>query len=296
MNNKDYRRQTKVISERAKIWAESKSEILAPSGYIYPTSEAVSEPKELQQDPQKRVREQDYIHDAFKSPRGVTLDFGCGVGANFEVILKTFDERSFLIAIDPDRTRLQSAFNKARSLSENIACLRGGIDLLQDVGSNEKTIKFDDILCCQVIGHVPSTALSHIIETLVGSLAKGGSLALLYPFTTTHDTDYFHLINLKKAPDEDGFRTSLSQVQYDGQARNADANCLPVRAYATPMDVETQIGDYVETAKSLTSILDGLLVKGSISWTTRPYSFHVCDQKTGHPLIGDVITVINRAD
>lgn len=266
--------------------------------YAYPVCELLTEPSEAAQDDDKRTRERALIVAGAGASWRRGLDFGCGIGANFALFAGVEGRR--VIGVEPDAARAAAAAREGARLSGaaefEIQC--GDAALIEAWPADTQ---FDYILCCQVVGHTPVAECTRILAALRARLTPAGRLQVLYPVvfeaaSATVDMpaqgDFFHAVDFTRAPDEAGFRQTLTRDAFDAQARAPHAGLLPVRCFRAP-DIAWRRGADLpaaaEAPASMAKDLAGLELRSQL------YSAHLIDPSSGAVMIGDMSTSAVRS-
>ncbi|MGX6646751.1 class I SAM-dependent methyltransferase [Maricaulaceae bacterium MS644] len=272
----------------------------APGRYAYPLSELITEPSEHKQDPGKRDRERAVIAAAIDRPWRTALDFGCGVGANFDLFAEcpAGAQDAVLAALDPDPDRAAAARARApERLRTRVSA--GGVDLID---AAPPAMTFDVILACQVLGHVARDRARAIVSSLYKRLSPGGRLAVAVPvafpaarslpFARSWDgeSDLFHEVRPGLPPTHDRFRTHLAPHAFDEAANAPRTGVLPVRSFLMSQPPGADFTSLPAVLRDLDQpVLDGL--PDGVEVDSLVYSVHV--YQDGRPAMADVLHVIH---
>ena len=248
--------------------------------YRYPASEDITDASETHQDPMKRQREVESLSRAVLAHAELVCDFGCGLGRNFGTLRHSASEDALLIGIEPDARRRQIAARNPYGFH----VIPGSIEFIEEAPDS---CRIDHFLCCQILGHTSISATREIITTALSRLSDVGTAHFCVPFINAalHDSthDFFHLVHLRRNPDDPEFRIRLAQDEFDriteGTAIQMDV--LPVRAFAThiPEDFESSS---IPIALDEPPIAFDLPIVGSFRSTTTIYSVHAWHGDTPH--------------
>ncbi len=212
--------------------------------YTYPVIESKTDNNVEKQDPGKLQREKALYRKWLDREWQVAIDFGCGIGANFDC----FDQQQFkeklLIGLDPDLVRAKLARDNADRLKyvkAVIAC--ANISLLEN---SPEDLLADVILCSQVLGHVPTKELGRIIRGFADKLQIGGSYAISVPVVGASfsdditaggwvsGNDFTHLVYCDRSPFDRDYRKRVSYEVFDQHAAYSPEGVLPVRNFWIP--------------------------------------------------------------
>ncbi len=277
------------------------SQAASSGAYDYPLTEQLTEPSEHKQDPGKRERERAVIAEAIDHPWRTALDFGCGVGANFDLFASSQSRApdAVLAALDPDPVRAASALARRPPPQrlQTYVC-SGGIELIEAAPA---AITFDVILACQVLGHVPRGQARRIVSGLYNRLSPGGRLVVAVPvafpaarslsFARSWDgeSDLFHAVRPDLSPTEDRFRTHLTPGDFDAAAAAPKTGVLPVRSFLVPQTPGAVLTPLPAALRDLEQpVLEGL--RDGVKVDSILYSVHVAQD--GRPAIADALHVI----
>ena len=158
-------------SDELARWRDHLAAPAQGEAYDYPLTESVTEPSEARQDPGKRAREREAIAGALHAPWTRALDFGCGVGANFDLFAASpgRSPQAFLLGLDPDRERAGAARGRLAALGLSGAVAAAGREALERAPA---PLGFDAIVCCQVLGHTPRAETQAILAALLARLRR----------------------------------------------------------------------------------------------------------------------------
>ena len=211
---------------------------LRSARYRYSAGESLTDAAETAQDPGKPVREREAIVRAVPRRARVLCDYGCGVGRNFPVLARACPASSLCIGVEPDAARLR----RAAQTSDGFSVLHGGVERL-DAFFARCAFVIDHLLCCQVIGHTTRAETRRIVSSVVRWLSPSGTAHFCVPFVNAAlhrggGGDFYHVVDLERAPHMAGFRTALDAQAFDALvSTGASAGRLPVRAFALDLGV-----------------------------------------------------------
>lgn len=102
------------------------------------------------------------------------------------------------------------------------------------------------ILCIQVLGHIPSSSLNHVIGVFHRLLEPRGTLIIAIPIVNNEFNfpkwdkrdDFFHLVNLALGPKHSEFRIALDKNKFDYITEHPQKNLLPVRSFFLKEKIE----------------------------------------------------------
>lgn len=212
--------------------------------YTYPVTESTTNDNVEKQDPGKQLREKSLYRKWLEREWQIAIDFGCGIGANFDCFDQQQNKSKVLIGLDPDRNRAILARDSAKRLKYvEAAVTRGDVSLLEN---SPVDLFADVILCSQVLGHVPRNELGRILRGFAAKLRTGGSCAVSIPvvgasFTDdstaggwTSGSDFMHLVYCNRSPFDDDYRMRVSGDLFDQYAARSPKGVLPVRNFWIP--------------------------------------------------------------
>jgi len=230
---------------RWKQFIESSGTLTANSDtYTYPVVESKTDNNVEKQDPGKLRREKALYRKWLEREWQIAIDFGCGIGANFDCFDQQQNESKFLVGLDPDPDRARLAKENADRLEyvgAVVAC--GDVSLFEN---SPDDLLADVILCSQVLGHVPRKELGRILRGLATKLRAGGSCAVSIPAigaSFTDDStaggwvsggDFTHLVYCNRSPFDDDYRMRVSSEVFDQYAACSPEGVLPVRNFWMP--------------------------------------------------------------
>ena len=230
---------------RWKQFIESSGTLTANSDtYTYPVIESKTDNNVEKQDPGKLQREKALYRKWLDREWQVAIDFGCGIGANFDCFDQQQCKERLLIGLDPDPARTKLARDSADRLKYVKAVV-----MCADVSLFEKSpadLLADAILCSQVLGHVPRQELRRIIRSLAEKLRPGGSCAISVPVvgaSFSNDTtagswvsgdDFTHLVYCDRSPFDEDYRKRVPDEVFDQYAACSPEGVLPVRNFWVP--------------------------------------------------------------
>lgn len=211
------------------------------SAYLYPVTDEKTDENLESQDTGMRQREQALYTNFLDNRDGLLVDFGCGKGANFGCFDSLSNSNSLLLGLEPDPSRAHFA-SRQINLLQNIEGLvvNSGISFLNKIGD---VLKADSILCSQVLGHVPTTALGEILEVFANVIATDGQCLISVPVVGEafardpssngweRGSDYLHLVHFDRSPFEASYREKVSIPEFDQAAELPSERVLPVRGY-----------------------------------------------------------------
>jgi SAM-dependent methyltransferase len=209
--------------------------------YTYPVFESKTDNNVEKQDPGKLQREKGLYRKWLNCEWQVAIDFGCGIGANFDCFDQQQCQERLLIGLDPDAARVRLARDNADQLKYVKAVVTcAGVSLLEN--SPDELVS-DAILCSQVLGHVPRKELGRIVRGFADKLRSGGSCAISVPVVGTSfsdDTtaggwvsgnDFTHLVYCDRTPFEKNYRKRVPYEVFDQYATCSPEGVLPVRNF-----------------------------------------------------------------
>lgn len=212
--------------------------------YTYPVNESKTDNNVEKQDPGKLKREKALYRKWLNHEWQVAIDFGCGIGANFDCFDQERFKERLIVGIEPDPARAKLAGDNAGRLKyvkAVVACANVSLfenspdDLLADV-----------ILCSQVLGHVPKKELGRILRSIAAKLRAGGSCAISIPVVGTlfsedptadgwkSGNDFTHLVYCDRSPFEKDYRKHVPDEVFDQYASCSPEGVLPVRNFWIP--------------------------------------------------------------
>ena len=209
-SNSDYKRGWKrFIDASGTLTTDSDT-------YTYPVVESTTDDNVEKQDPGKQLREKSLYRKWLEREWQIAIDFGCGIGANFDCFDQEQNKSRLLIGLDPDPDRARQARENADRLEyveAVVAC--GDMSLFEN---SPDDLLADAILCSQVLGHVPRKELGRILRGFAAKLRTGGSCAISVPVvgaSFSDDTtaggwvsgdDFTHLVYCDRSPFDKGYR------------------------------------------------------------------------------------------
>lgn len=220
------------------------------------------------------------------------MDLGCGVGRNFETLRKATKPDTLYIGIEPDIHRAALA----EEASRDFHVLNSGIEFIDQAPSS---LLVDYLLCCQVLGHTTVAAMEHMVGVILARVSENGVVNFCIPFINkamaNSNGDYYHLVDLSKSPDEDGFRIGVSKERFERcVTKNVKSSFLPVRAFCVPIPTYETMP---ETPFDLDALPDSFLGLISDSFNARATVYSVHTWKGQVPYVGDIsITVERKAE
>ena len=140
--------------------------------------------------------------------RHCLLDVGCGLGKHFQQFSQYFRN---IHALEPDKNRLRKAKQKViEKQLDKKTNFKFHYSTIQDFNFN---LKFNCILCSQIIQHIQTHDLPLVLKKLFSLLNKGGYLILLTTNCLNEENEYLkvncltnkHIYNLT----EREFNTSV---------------------------------------------------------------------------------------
>jgi SAM-dependent methyltransferase len=212
--------------------------------YTYPVIESKTDNNVEKQDPGKLQREKTLYRKWLNREWHVAIDFGCGIGANFDCFDQQQCKERLLIGLDPDPARAKLA----RDIADRLKYIKAVVTCA-DISLFEKSpdnLLADVILCSQVLGHVPRQELGRIIRSFADKLRPGGSCAISVPVVGTSfsdDTtaggwvsgnDFTHLVCCDRSPFDKDYRKRVSDEVFDQYAACSPEGVLPVRNFWMP--------------------------------------------------------------
>ena len=257
--------------------------------YRYPTDEGITDNSEIHQDPMKRLRELESISRAVSARAEVVCDFGCGLGRNFETLRNSVSEGALLIGVEPDAQRQQIA---ARN-TQGFQVFSGSIEFIKEA---PEICSIDHFLCCQVLGHTPTSVTRDIIATSLARLSVDGIANFCVPFVnaTLHDAveDYFHEVHLQLNPGSSEFRIRLTEDEFDRIVKTGmRRDVLPVRAFAINIPEDIDRASIPLFTDKIPKTF-GSFIADSFRSKTTIYSVHTWHEDI--PYIGDLSISIQR--
>ena len=289
-------------SDELARWRDHLAAPAQGEAYDYPLTESVTEPSEARQDPGKRAREREAIAGALHAPWTRALDFGCGVGANFDLFAASpgRSPQAFLLGLDPDRERAGAARGRLAALGLSGAVAAAGREALERAPA---PLGFDAIVCCQVLGHTPRAETQAILAALLARLRPAGRLVLAIPvafpavremaFAHGHEpgADLFHCVYPALDPADPGFRQRVEPEAFDRAARRSPPGTLPVRAFAVQaLAAPPRLpADLPAPPAGLAAALPQ-----DVDIRTQLYSIHAVSPRSRVPAIGDAVLTVTR--
>lgn len=273
--------------------------------YSYPVSDWSTDKGVLVQDPFKIKTEQLLISKILSNDWEIAMDYGCGVGTNFFLFDKRSENERFLIGIDPDCTRIELANIIANNLLENIEyrIICSNHEVLINAPD---TLKVDQILCSQVLGHVSRKKLYQIIRGFHHIISEEGTCTLLVPVVGERfknhlqhtnswngKNDYTHIVNVSFSPENPKFRQYVDPFKFDIITNNPKENQLPVRSFILPDFPEpssTKLPCPLERIPSTLSSIIGQFFTVKESYL---YSIHRDTPESNYP-IGDILILLHK--
>lgn len=212
--------------------------------YTYPVNESKTDNNVEKQDPGKTQREKTLYKKWLDREWQIAIDFGCGIGANFDCFDQQQNKSKLLIGLDPDPARAKLAEDNACRLKYVKAVVASAnVSLFEN---SPDDLLADAILCSQVLGHVPRKELGRIIRGFADKLRIGGSCAISFPVvgasfsddTTAGDwisgNDFTHLVYCDRSPFDEDYRECVPYETFDQYAACSPEGVLPVRNFWIP--------------------------------------------------------------
>jgi ubiquinone/menaquinone biosynthesis C-methylase UbiE len=262
--------------------------------YQYPTDESATDSHEKTQDPHKRLRETAMIQAMIAHPWRTAMDFGCGIGRNFELFHKSgsSEHPAELLAVDIDKERLAAARSEGRKFEGDKFKIFYA-PTLSTIDSHLRDNRIDIILACQVFTHMPT---SETIETLTyfrKILSPGGVLVICAPFHIAQsDGDFFHKIPIKSINLRAVERIKIDESEFNATSRAHRTDTLPVRAFQSDIITEIASNSTLPCNIGVPKFfkqLEGFAVSCCLA-----YSIHVfCNNAAS---IGDLIIKLKKED
>ncbi|WP_120967833.1 class I SAM-dependent methyltransferase [Comamonas sp. lk] len=212
--------------------------------YSYPAAEVITDQLELAMDPYKLARERLSIACAIQFEWETALDLGCGIGRYFDTVFQTAcagggASGRKLFGVEPDALRRMQAQSAAE------ATTLAGLETKIVASTDELPagVKFDLILCTQVLGHLTKIQCDQLLNTGRGLLRDGGVMLCSVPVVTRagvaalalhgHDPsdDYYFSAKLDVSPFHPDYARPLSLMQYESLVVDGAAGYLPVRCF-----------------------------------------------------------------
>jgi len=212
--------------------------------YTYPLVERKTNDNIKKQDPGKLRREKFLYRMWLDREWQVAVDFGCGIGANFDCFDQQQNKSKLLVGLDPDPARAHSAMTHANRLKYVEAVV-----ICADVSLFENSpddLFVDAVLCSQVLGHVPRKELGRIVRGISAKLRTGGSCAISIPVVGASFTDdptaggwvsgddLVHLVYCDRSPFDKDYRKKVPGEIFDQYAACSPQDVLPVRNFWLP--------------------------------------------------------------
>ena len=240
--------KTRPDSDSKKRWKQfinASGTPTASSGtYNYPVVESKTDNNVEKQDPDKLRREKSLYRKWLDREWQIAIDFGCGIGANFDCFDQQQNKSKLLIGLDPDPVRACLARNNANRLKyveAVVAC--ADVSLFEN---SPDELLVDVILCSQVLGHVPRKELGRILRGISAKLRPGGCCAVSLPVvgaSFTKDStaggwvsgdDFTHLVYCDRSPFDKDYRKRVPYEVFDQYAACSPEGVLPVRNFWIP--------------------------------------------------------------
>lgn len=275
------------------------------STYTYPVVESTTDDNVEKQDPGKLCREKSLYRKWLEREWQVAIDFGCGIGANFDCFDEQGNKSKLLVGLDPDPDRARLArdnANRLKYVGAVIAC--GDVSLFENLPDD---LLADAILCSQVLGHVPRKELGRIIRGFAEKLRTGGSCAISVPVvgaSFSDDTtaggwvsgnDFTHLVYCDRSPFDKDYRKRVPGEVFDQYASISPKGVLPVRNFWTPNFPKVSQQDLPTPVATIPPTLGQLISSFFVVSEIALYAIHGrIERETEEMTIGDALIILTR--